>query len=540
MSVHQKVAWRLQMVCLLLSAFVVASPALAQTKPPLAVLEFRGTKIDIEVLATMSDSVREGSLAVKGRNYDVMTRENMMVLMKNMGGTGKCEEGECEVETARSISAKLFISGQVVRIEGTYVVTLKLYETDRGTLLASKQIEAKDQLEANRALSAAAEALVRKGLGLESGPAASSSQSVVSPGPASVTLSAPLMKLAEVPALPESLGNAGAMKLEVSTDVLVAYDAALKADKLGKAKPDEAAAAWAKVAKLTDGNPYQANAKQRHREWLAYAAQNKTLDARKRADAEQLRKILPLESVASEQKSRLVLTFASSYGVDEAVALADKVEPADRDKVCRLFPGKVEVLLGPDLTGGVKVFIDGKDMGKTPGTFGVTRCARVVGASEESTGKWWEGRLTFDASGMARVVLPFGKYPEQAIVRFKATSENETYEPQIEADGKVLTCDQPVIYSRPCVVKVRPGPVVLRTAGSRKLQESVTLLRGENEVHVEVGWGGGWGSFALMITSLAVLAAGVVMAVDGFVTTGVPAACDIPPCSGRVSPLSRM
>ena len=141
------------------------SPASAETKR-LAVLEFRGKDVKPEVLATMSDQARAGALTVRGRNYDVMTRESMAVMLKEMGGSAKCEEGECEVETARNIGAHLVITGEVVLIEGTYIVTLKLHETAKGTLLATQQVEGKSQLDVIDRLESAAEALVRKGLGL--------------------------------------------------------------------------------------------------------------------------------------------------------------------------------------------------------------------------------------------------------------------------------------------------------------------------------------------------------------------------------------
>jgi len=57
-----------------------------------------------------------------------MTRENMMVLLKDMGKKD-CSEGDCEVETARNIGADFVVSGSVVRIDAAFVVTLKLHET---------------------------------------------------------------------------------------------------------------------------------------------------------------------------------------------------------------------------------------------------------------------------------------------------------------------------------------------------------------------------------------------------------------------------
>lgn len=55
---------------------------------------------------------------VRGRGYAVMTRESMAMILKDMGLDAQCQEGECEVETARNIGADLVVSGELVRIQG--------------------------------------------------------------------------------------------------------------------------------------------------------------------------------------------------------------------------------------------------------------------------------------------------------------------------------------------------------------------------------------------------------------------------------------
>jgi len=123
------------------------------TEPPvpvaklLAVLEFKGASIKDDVLDTLSDAVRGGAVAgLAGRGVKVMTRESMMMLLRDMGKQD-CTEGDCEVETARNIGADFVVSGSVVQIEDTFVVSLKLHETGSGTLLAADQIQAKNQID---------------------------------------------------------------------------------------------------------------------------------------------------------------------------------------------------------------------------------------------------------------------------------------------------------------------------------------------------------------------------------------------------------
>jgi TolB-like protein len=100
---------------------------------------------------TFSDTVRGGVLqAVDRYGVAVMTRENMLVLLKDKGQ--ECAEGNCEVETARNIGADYVVSGKVVHMERTFVITLKLHETKGGSLLSTDTVEGASQVELMRAL----------------------------------------------------------------------------------------------------------------------------------------------------------------------------------------------------------------------------------------------------------------------------------------------------------------------------------------------------------------------------------------------------
>jgi sulfatase modifying factor 1 len=140
-------------IALCVIALLPGRPAVSQVVGKrLAILEFKGTKIEGEVLENFSDEVRGGAVeGLAGRGVLVMTRESMMVLLKEMGKT-ECNEGDCEVETAKNIGADFVVSGSVARIDGVYVVTLKLFETAKANLLATDRIEAKSQLEVSRQL----------------------------------------------------------------------------------------------------------------------------------------------------------------------------------------------------------------------------------------------------------------------------------------------------------------------------------------------------------------------------------------------------
>jgi len=131
----------------------------------LAVLEFQGKSLDQDVLMTFSDTVRGGALqGLEGRGVVVMTRENMLVLLRDMGKK-ECGEGECEVETARNIGADYVVSGKVVRMEQIYVVTLKLHETQGGSLIGTDTVEAASQVELLRALRERARLVINAAFG---------------------------------------------------------------------------------------------------------------------------------------------------------------------------------------------------------------------------------------------------------------------------------------------------------------------------------------------------------------------------------------
>ncbi len=145
-------------------ALVVARPAMAagETLPErrLAVLEFRAPKVDPSVLAVLSDAARAGSLTGAGaRPLRVMTRENIAALLKDVGD-GDCAEGECELETARSLGADLVITGEVARVDEMFVVTLKLHHVEGGALLSSRQVSGKTQFGLLEDVKAAAAAMI--------------------------------------------------------------------------------------------------------------------------------------------------------------------------------------------------------------------------------------------------------------------------------------------------------------------------------------------------------------------------------------------
>ena len=136
-----------RLMIVLLCTLVVLSPAKAQTI--VAVLEFNASEgQDIDFLHNLSDQSRSAASEVLDRNqYIILTRETMQERMSDMGISMSCFDGECELEVARNIQADIMVTGKLLQIDSTYVLTLKIYETEHGSLLRSVDVEEKEKLD---------------------------------------------------------------------------------------------------------------------------------------------------------------------------------------------------------------------------------------------------------------------------------------------------------------------------------------------------------------------------------------------------------
>jgi sulfatase modifying factor 1 len=144
-------------------------PAFAQEKQRVAVLELQGD-LPSNILLLISDEVRDGALdAFSGHdNYSVMTRENMFTLLTDMGlDPEECmADANCEVDAGRNIGAAYVVAGQVTMVEGTLMMTLKLFATGSGDMLESERIEAESQKGLISKTKGASQSMVAQGLGL--------------------------------------------------------------------------------------------------------------------------------------------------------------------------------------------------------------------------------------------------------------------------------------------------------------------------------------------------------------------------------------
>ncbi|MGZ6142322.1 MAG: hypothetical protein ACXWLM_03235 [Myxococcales bacterium] len=103
----------------------------------LAVLEFR-SKLENEKVDTayLTDQVRAAALDAGG-SLRVITRENLLTLLKASGKDLADCEGECEVDTGRRVGADLVISGDLLKFGTSYKLNMRLHDTREGTLLGA-------------------------------------------------------------------------------------------------------------------------------------------------------------------------------------------------------------------------------------------------------------------------------------------------------------------------------------------------------------------------------------------------------------------
>jgi len=124
---------------------LLSSPAAAAEL--LAVLELSGDLPDKQRRA-LTDAVREEATNLTaGTGIKVMTQENMETLLTDMGMDVSCiSEGACEVDTLRNLQANYGVTGTVTDFDGTYLVTLQLYEMRTGTMMGAEKVKGSDAL----------------------------------------------------------------------------------------------------------------------------------------------------------------------------------------------------------------------------------------------------------------------------------------------------------------------------------------------------------------------------------------------------------
>lgn len=83
-----------------------------------------------------TDLVRTAVLK-RAPGLDVITRENLLVLLQSTGRKLEECEGECEVDTGRRIGADSIVSGEIQKVGTRFKMSLRLHETREGRLVSA-------------------------------------------------------------------------------------------------------------------------------------------------------------------------------------------------------------------------------------------------------------------------------------------------------------------------------------------------------------------------------------------------------------------
>jgi len=116
--------------------------ALAKELPHVGVLDLgvvdgAVTKSEAQFL---TDQIRGASVKVLGKQIVVITRENLVDLLKAHGKTmEQCSEAKCATEYGRAISADYIITGEILKYGRQVKATLRLHRTSPPQLLESVQ-----------------------------------------------------------------------------------------------------------------------------------------------------------------------------------------------------------------------------------------------------------------------------------------------------------------------------------------------------------------------------------------------------------------
>ena len=159
-------SWRSLMVGMLaLVMGLISGEAVAEKKLRIAVLELQG-RLGREELGVLSDQIRAGVVqGTQGQGFVVMSRENMAILLKDMGQDCETAQGECEVETGRNIGAAYVVSGSVVQMGGEWVCTVKVHDVTTGAFLRSAIVRGKVVMDMVERLPAVVAPLMAQALG---------------------------------------------------------------------------------------------------------------------------------------------------------------------------------------------------------------------------------------------------------------------------------------------------------------------------------------------------------------------------------------
>lgn len=162
---RQGSALSLRALVMLLSGLLVMGVSLETSRAQdgsrrVAVLEFKNSAGLSSFEITSLTSIVRGS-ASRLSGYTVMTKENITTLLPPDKKIEDCV-GSCEVETGKLIGASFIITGEVGRVESQLQLSIRLFNTEQGSLLGQEVVVGANLLELQQQLGKSSQTLLAK------------------------------------------------------------------------------------------------------------------------------------------------------------------------------------------------------------------------------------------------------------------------------------------------------------------------------------------------------------------------------------------
>jgi len=134
---------KLYRIAQIIAVFVVTwiQPAWSEEER-MAVLEIQAATLTVDERMVLTDEIRGAAIDTLRGRILVMTRENMEVMLTDMGIDTCIAEGSCEVETARNLGAHYVITGTISPFGDQLAASLKLHDARTGALLNTERVSA--------------------------------------------------------------------------------------------------------------------------------------------------------------------------------------------------------------------------------------------------------------------------------------------------------------------------------------------------------------------------------------------------------------
>ncbi len=123
-------------------------------------------KLSEDEIFYLTSQIQERVQLKTKNKYQVITQENVTVLLSNQKTLEDCIEGRCEIEIGKKLGAYLLITGTITRFgtQAQMKCTLNLHETENGKMLSIQTIKAKDIDDLEKRLPLAVEQLIEDAL----------------------------------------------------------------------------------------------------------------------------------------------------------------------------------------------------------------------------------------------------------------------------------------------------------------------------------------------------------------------------------------